>query len=63
MHVGGGHTMNADKTIYLQGCQSHQLTGMVIPSLLKGAMGLKLTPRLGAGVCALNTQATLECGQ
>lgn len=55
--------MNADKTIYLQGCQSHQLTGMVIPSLLKGAMGLKLTPRLGAGVCALNTQATLECGQ
>lgn len=44
--------MNAAKTIYLQGCQSHKLTGMVIPSLLKGVMGLKLTPKAeGMSMC------------
>lgn len=56
MTGGGGHKINTDKTIYLQGCQSHQLTGMVIPSLLNGVMGLKLTPKAeGMSICIEHT--------
>lgn len=54
--TGGGHKINAVKTIYLHGCQSHQLTGMVIPSLLNGIMGLKLTHKAeGMSICIEHT--------